>query len=139
MYPSLYSNYKKQRMQKSLGNGIMRDPITNGASVFDLMKLVADAINKLCDAREASLEIVEAYNKAILKCMTILQGPHYHDPTLVEAPPEKIEALLNISKRILGEFPDTSPEQVKTEMEEARQEIARMRKISADLDEVLGE
>ena len=117
----------------------MSGQITNEPSVLDVMRLVGNAINEVCDAREVALDIAEAYNEEISASIAVLNDPDYQDPALSRMSLEKVEALVNIAERIVREFPDTSPEQAKIAIEKGRQEIARLRKICADLDKVLGE
>ena len=132
-YPEKLGYGKRHRFGRVSGQ------ITNEASVLDVMRLVGNAINEVCDAREVALDIAEAYNEDISASIAVLNDPDYQDPALSKMSLEKIEALVNIAERIVREFPDTSPEQAKIAIEKGRQEIARLRKICADLDKVLGE
>ena len=99
--------------------------------------MARDTIGEVCSMRETMLDIADAYNQELMKHMSILSDPGYADEALGELTPERQAILMEAINDMIEMLPPPPLKTINELAAEAREDLARLRKIHAKFEMAL--
>lgn len=116
----------------------MNDVVTETpSSLLSILGMARDTIGEVCSMRETMLDIADAYNQELMKHMNILSDPGYVDSALDKFTPKRQAILMEAIHDMVEMLPPPPLKTINELADEARQDLARLRKIHAKLDMAL--
>ena len=120
------------------GAMLMNDVVTETpSSLLSILGMARDTIGEVCNMRETMLDITDAYNQELMKHVSILSDPGYADEALGKLSPERQAILMAAIKDMVEMLPTLQLKTISELADEARQDLARLRKIHAKFDMAL--